>query len=94
MKPTALLVNTSRAPLVSGAGLIDVLRTGRIAGAGLDVFDPEPLPPDHPLCSMDNVVLTPHLGYVTGGTYASFFSQIVEDVNAYLAGAPVRVIGG
>jgi phosphoglycerate dehydrogenase-like enzyme len=94
MKPTAILVNTSRAPLVSEGGLIDVLRAGRIAGAGLDVFDPEPLAPDHPLCSMDNVVLTPHIGYVTGGTYASFFSQIVEDVNAYLAGAPIRVIGG
>ena len=92
MKPTAFLVNTSRAPLVSEEALIAGLRAGRIAGAGLDVFDPEPLSPDHPLCSMDNVVLTPHLGYVTEGTYASFFTQIVEDINAYVNGAPIRVI--
>ncbi|HEX4220014.1 MAG TPA: D-2-hydroxyacid dehydrogenase family protein [Acidimicrobiales bacterium] len=94
MKPTASLINTSRGPLVSEAALVAALRAGRIAGAGLDVFDPEPLPPDHPLCSMDNVVLTPHLGYVTEGTYASFFTQIVEDVRAYLEGTPIRVIAG
>ena len=94
MKPTAYLINTSRGPLVSEAALVAALQAGRIAGAGLDVFDPEPLPPSHPLCSMDTVVLTPHLGYVTDGTYASFFTQIVEDINAYLEGAPIRVIAG
>jgi phosphoglycerate dehydrogenase-like enzyme len=94
MKPTAFLINTSRGPLVSEAGLVAALQAGLIAGAALDVFDPEPLPPSHPLCSMDNVVLTPHLGYVTEGTYASFFTQIVEDINAYLEGRPIRVIAG
>jgi phosphoglycerate dehydrogenase-like enzyme len=94
MKPTAYLINTSRGPLVSEEALVAALQAGRIAGAGLDVFDPEPLPPSHPLCSMDNVVLTPHLGYVTEGTYASFFTQIVEDINAYLEGRPIRVIAG
>jgi phosphoglycerate dehydrogenase-like enzyme len=94
MKPTAYLINTSRGPLVSEEALVAALQAGRMAGAGLDVFDPEPLPPSHPLCSMDNVVLTPHLGYVTEGTYASFFTQIVEDISAYLEGAPIRVIAG
>ena len=94
MKPSAYLINTSRGPLVSEAALVAALQAGRIAGAGLDVFDPEPLPPSHPLCSMDNVVLTPHIGYVTEGTYESFFTQIVEDINAYLEGKPIRVIAG
>jgi phosphoglycerate dehydrogenase-like enzyme len=94
MKPSAFLINTSRGPLVSEEALIAALQAGRLAGAGLDVFEPEPLPVSHPLCSMDNVILTPHLGYVTEGTYASFFTQIVEDIQAYLEGAPVRVIEG
>jgi phosphoglycerate dehydrogenase-like enzyme len=94
LKSTAYLINTSRGPLVSEEALVAALQAGRIAGAGLDVFDPEPLPPSHPLCSMDNVVLTPHLGYVTEGTYASFFTQIVEDINAYREGTPIRVVAG
>jgi len=94
MKPSAYLINTSRAPLVSETALVAALAEGRIAGAGLDVFDPEPLPMDHPYRAMDNVVLTPHIGYVTEETYASFFSQIVEDITAFLGGSPIRVVNG
>lgn len=93
MKPTAYLVNTSRGPLISEPALVAALEEGKIAGAGLDVFDPEPLGDGHPFRTMDNVVLTPHLGYVTRETYDSFFGQIVEDINAFLAGSPVRVVG-
>jgi phosphoglycerate dehydrogenase-like enzyme len=94
MRPDAILVNTSRGPIVDEAALIGALRAGTIAGAGLDVFDVEPLPPGHPLRSAPRTVLTPHLGYVTRATYATFFRDIVEDVEAYLDGAPVRVLGG
>jgi phosphoglycerate dehydrogenase-like enzyme len=90
MKPTALLVNTSRGPLVEEAALIEALRAGRIAGAALDVYDQEPLPANHPLRSLPNTVLTPHLGYVTEENYRGFFTQAVEDIEAYLAGSPVR----
>jgi len=92
MRPSAVLVNTSRGPIVDEAALLAALHTGTIAGAGLDVFDTEPLPADHPLRSAPNTVLTPHLGYVTGATYARFYADAVEDVAAYLRGAPVRVI--
>jgi phosphoglycerate dehydrogenase-like enzyme len=92
MKPTAYLVNTSRGPIVDEAALLDVLGSETIAGAGLDVFDREPLPADHPLRTMPNVVATPHLGYVTDGTYRRFYTDIVEDVVAFARGAPVRVI--
>ena len=92
MKPTAYLVNTSRGPIVDEAALIAALERRSIAGAGLDVFDHEPLPRDHPLLKLDNVVLTPHLGYVTGDTYRVFYRDTVEDVAAYLAGKPARVI--
>ncbi|SDF06353.1 Lactate dehydrogenase [Blastococcus aurantiacus] len=93
MKPTAVLVNTSRGPIVDQQALLDALHGGRIAGAGLDVFEAEPLPPDHPLRSAPRTVLTPHLGYVTRGTYEVFYGEAVEDVAAWVAGRPVRVIG-
>jgi phosphoglycerate dehydrogenase-like enzyme len=92
MRPGAYLVNTSRGPIVDEAALITALREGWIAGAGLDVFDVEPLPADHPLRTAPNTVLTPHLGYVTRDTYRMFFGEAVEDVEAFLAGRPVRVL--
>jgi phosphoglycerate dehydrogenase-like enzyme len=92
MKPTAVFVNTSRGPIVQEAALIDVLRDGRIAGAGIDVYDQEPLPRDHPLRELRRAVLTPHLGYVTRGGYEVYYREAVEDVAAFLAGSPVRVI--
>jgi phosphoglycerate dehydrogenase-like enzyme len=92
MKPSSYLVNTSRGPIVEEAALIDTLRRGAIAGAGLDVFDVEPLPPDHPFLTLPNVVLTPHLGYVTREGYAAFYGQTLENVRALLDGAPVRVL--
>ena len=92
MKPTAFLINTSRGPIVEEAALLSALRDKRIAGAGLDVFDIEPLPIDHPFRSLDNVVLTPHLGYVTAQNYRAFFEGIVDDIRAFLDGKPVRVL--
>lgn len=92
MKPTAFLVNTSRAPIVDTAALAQALSTGSIAGAGLDVFDVEPLPADSVLRTAPNLVLTPHVGYVTDRCYDVFFREIVEDIGAWRAGAPVRVV--
>jgi phosphoglycerate dehydrogenase-like enzyme len=92
MKPTAILVNTSRGPIVDQQALLDALQGGRIAGAGLDVFDEEPLPKDHPLRTAPRTVLTPHLGYVTRDTYEIFYREAVEDVVAFLAGEPVRLL--
>jgi len=92
MRPTAHLVNTSRAGLVDTDALVAALRAGRLAGAGLDVYDIEPLPPQHPLRTLPNVLATPHLGYVTEGNYRAFFTGAVEDVAAWLAGEPVRVL--
>ncbi len=92
LKPTAYLVNTSRGPIVDEAALIDVLERGAIAGAAMDVFDEEPLPLAHRLRSMENTVITPHLGYVTRETYLNYFGQAVEDIQAFLAGEPVRVL--
>jgi phosphoglycerate dehydrogenase-like enzyme len=94
MKPSAYLVNTSRGPIVDTEALVAALQQGTIAGAGLDVYDTEPLPTDHPLRSAPRTVLTPHLGYVTEDTYAVFFGDAVEDVLAYLDGAPVRLVAG
>jgi phosphoglycerate dehydrogenase-like enzyme len=91
MKPNAYLINTSRGPIVDEAALITVLRDGRIAGAGLDVFDLEPPPADHPLRTMDNVTLTPHLGYVTRETLRLFYGDTLEAVAAFANGAPIRV---
>jgi phosphoglycerate dehydrogenase-like enzyme len=92
MKPTAILVNTSRGPIVEEAALVRALREGTIAGAGLDVFDVEPLPRHSPLRELRRAVLTPHLGYVTEKTYEVFYGDAVEDVAAWRAGRPVRVV--
>ena len=92
MRRTAYLVNTSRGPIVDEGALIAALRAGAIAGAGLDVYDEEPLPPEHPLRGLPNTVITPHLGYVTEETYQIFYGQALEDIRAFLAGAPVRVL--
>jgi len=92
MKPSAYLINTSRGPIVDTDALVAALAAGTIAGAGIDVFDTEPLPAGHPLRSAPNTVLTPHLGYVTEDTYEIFYGDAVEDVLAYLAGAPVRLV--
>ena len=92
MKPTAYLINTSRGPIVDEAALIDALQKGIIAGAGLDVFDEEPLARDHPLRNLDNTVITPHIGYVTTETYKIFFDETVANIRAFLNGAPVRVL--
>ncbi len=92
MKPSAYLVNTSRGPVVDTDALLAALESGAIAGAGIDVYDTEPLPGDHPLRRAPRTVLTPHLGYVTEDSYDTFFRDAVEDVLAYLDGAPVRVV--
>lgn len=92
MKPTALLVNTARGPIVDEHALIHALRHSVMAGAGLDVFDEEPLPADHPLRRLERVLLTPHLGYVTSENYRLAYGEAVEDIRAFLAGTPVRVI--
>jgi phosphoglycerate dehydrogenase-like enzyme len=93
MKATAFLINTSRGPLVDVAALLTALDEGLIAGAALDVYDEEPLPPDHPLRSAPRTVLTPHIGYVAHGIYERWWPQIVEDVEAFLDGEPIRVLG-
>jgi phosphoglycerate dehydrogenase-like enzyme len=92
MKPSAYLINTSRAPIVEEAALIAALNEGRIAGAALDVYDREPLPADHPLRSAPRLLLTPHLGYVTEETYRVFYAGMVEAIESWLAGEPVGVI--
>ncbi|MER6473729.1 D-2-hydroxyacid dehydrogenase family protein [Streptomyces collinus] len=90
MKPDAYLVNTSRAAIVDQDALLAALHEGRIAGAGVDVFDVEPLPPGHPMRTAPRLLATPHLGYVSRANYATYYGQAVEDIAAYLAGAPVR----
>ena len=92
MKKSAYLVNTSRGPIVDEKALIAALNAKAIAGAGLDVFDAEPLPLDHPYRKMDNIVITPHLGYVSEQNYRKYFPDIVEDIRGFLDGKPVRVI--
>ena len=93
MKPTALLVNTSRAPLIEPGALVDALRAGRPGMAAIDVYEEEPLrDPNHPLLKMDNVVCTPHIGYVTREEYDIQFSDIFDQVTGYAAGSPINVV--
>lgn len=92
MKPTAYLINTSRGPIVDENALLDALHNKAIAGAGLDTYDIEPLPADHPLRSAPDTVLTPHIGYVTDASYEVFYGEAVEDIAAWLRGEPIRLI--
>ena len=92
MKPTAALINTSRGPIVDEAALVSALRVGVIAAAGLDVYDQEPLPAGHPLTMLPNVVLLPHLGYVSEAGLRQMYEQVVEDIAAFLEGAPIRTL--
>jgi D-3-phosphoglycerate dehydrogenase len=93
MKPTAYLINTARGPIVDEAALLETLQARKIAGAALDTFSHEPLPVDHPLRKLDNVVLTPHLGYVTAENYRRYYKEMIEDIQAWMKDEPVRVIG-
>lgn len=92
MRPDAILINTARGPLVDEAALIDALREGRLRGAGVDVYDAEPLPADHPLRALPNALLTPHLGYSVRETFECFYRETVENLESWLDGAPVRLI--
>jgi phosphoglycerate dehydrogenase-like enzyme len=94
MKPTALLVNTARAGLIDEAALVSALRERRLAGVGLDVFWQEPLPPTHPLCSLGNVVLSPHLGYATPDNLAAFYRGVVDAIEAWVQGRPPLLLAG
>jgi phosphoglycerate dehydrogenase-like enzyme len=93
MQPTAYLINTSRGPIVDEQALFAVLKNHQIAGAAIDVYGQEPIPADHPFLSLDNVLLTPHLGYVTTDSLRNAYGEAVEDVRAFLAGKPIRVLG-
>jgi len=93
MKPEAFLINTSRGPIVDEAALIDALESGEIAGAGLDVYDIEPLPPAHALRRLPNTVVTPHQGYVTLENYRLFYESAVANIEAWLQGSPINVMG-
>jgi phosphoglycerate dehydrogenase-like enzyme len=92
MKPSAYIINTSRGPIIDEAALLVALQGKKIGGAGLDTFDVEPLPTDHPLRKLDNVVLTPHLGYVATQNYRAYFAGVVDDIRAFIDGKPVRVM--
>ena len=92
MRTSAFLINTSRARLVDQNALVEALKSGQIAGAGLDVFETEPLPTDDIFRTLPNVLATPHLGYVTGANYATYYREAVEDIRAFLAGAPMRTL--
>jgi phosphoglycerate dehydrogenase-like enzyme len=92
MKPSAFFINTSRGPVADEKAIEAALKAKKIAGAAIDTFNVEPLPPDHPFRKLDNIVITPHLGYVTAENYKRFYAQMVEDIRAWLDGKPVRVI--
>lgn len=92
MKPSAFIVNTSRGPIVDEAALLEALTTNKIAGAGIDVYDIEPLPIEHPFRKLPNLVMTPHLGYVTEVNFRRFYTDTVEDLRAWLDGRPVRIV--
>ncbi|WP_327089992.1 D-2-hydroxyacid dehydrogenase family protein [Nonomuraea sp. NBC_01738] len=94
MRPSAFLVNTSRAAIVDQDALVAALEAGGIAGAGLDVFEQEPLPADSPFRRLPTVLATPHLGYVTRGNYRTYFEEAVADIHGFLAGKPIRLISG
>ena len=92
MKPDACFINTSRGPIIDSAALLDALRNGRIGGAGIDVYDVEPLPADNPWRTQENVIATPHIGFVTRQTYEIWYPQMAENIRAFMAGAPIRPI--
>jgi phosphoglycerate dehydrogenase-like enzyme len=94
MRPDAYLVNTARAGLVDQVALVQALATHRIAGAAIDVYEREPLPAGSPLLDLDNVILTPHLGYATRDNFARMYEDAVEDIAAWLDGRPIRVLPG
>jgi phosphoglycerate dehydrogenase-like enzyme len=93
LKPTAYLINTSRAAIVDQDALLTALHEARIAGAAVDVFDTEPLPPNHPMRTAPRLLATPHLGYVSQANYERYYGQAVEAIEAYLAGSPIRLLG-
>ena len=92
MKPNAYLVNISRGPIVEEPALIDALQRQAIAGAGLDTFDIEPLPEGHPFLELENTLLAPHNGYVTEESYRAYYAGVLEDIQAFASGEPIRVV--
>src|ERR1700760_5004672 len=93
MKPTSYIVNSARGPIIDEMALLETLKARKIAGAAIDVFSVEPLPVDHPFRKLDNIVLTPHLGYVTQETFIAHYTQMVEGIDGWLKGEPVRRLG-